>query len=65
MYVWIAYLPTPKRNEEAPPRKEKCPAILVDGVEHRNGPSLMIDWIDLWSSEQICQSEAHRDAFFA
>jgi hypothetical protein len=36
MYVWIADLPTPKGNEEAPPRKEKCPAILVDGIEHRN-----------------------------
>jgi len=63
MYVRTPDLPTPKGNEEAPPRKEKRPPILVDRVEHRNRPSLVIDWIDLWGLEQGRHGEAHRDAF--
>ena len=39
-------LPTPERNEEAPPREEEHPAILVDRIEHRNRSSLPVDRVD-------------------
>lgn len=42
-------LPRPERDEEAPPREEEHPAILVDRVQHWYASRLLIHWIDDWT----------------
>jgi hypothetical protein len=39
-------LPTPESDEESEPRKEEHPAILIDGVQDRNGSRFSVDGID-------------------
>jgi hypothetical protein len=55
-------LPRPEGNHETKPAKEENSAIDISkGVEDRNGPSFVVDWVDLGGLPQGSDLEAHCD----
>lgn len=40
-------IPGPERRHEAKPREEENAAVHVDGVEDRDGPGLVVDWVEV------------------
>lgn len=55
-------LPRPEGNHETKPAEEENSAIDISkGVEDRNGPSFVVDWVDLWGLPQGSDLEAHGD----
>lgn len=55
-------LPRPESNHETKPAEEENPAIdISEGVEDRNGPSFVVDWVDFRGLPQGSDLEAHGD----
>lgn len=53
------YIPRPKGYQEPEPGEEKDSSVVVDWIQHRNGACFLVDGVDLRSTPQDLDIEAH------